>query len=83
MEFSQIDLSVLDEVPWFQIFIAFTSASAIVAFFYYSLTYKDESAVPFRLPLPEQCDPSWEGEELKEATIKVVILRAQFEDSQP
>ncbi|MCJ1249613.1 Meiotic Sister-Chromatid recombination aldehyde dehydrogenase [Trapelia coarctata] len=63
-------VSRLDDVPWFQVLIVFASSAVIFAFFYIA-SLEDEAPVNFRIPVPEQCSPDWEGELLDEPSIKV------------
>lgn len=63
-------ISLFDDVPWFQVLIAITSSAVIFVFFYVA-SRADEAPVAFRIPVPEQCTPGWEGELLDKPSIKV------------
>lgn len=63
-------VSLLDDVPWFQVLIAVASSAAIFGFLY-AASLEDEAPVDFRIPVPEQCAPGWEGELLDKPSVKV------------
>jgi len=74
MDFLDSIISLLDDVPWVQVFIAAVSSAVIFGFFYVA-SLEDEAPVAFRIPVPEQCTPGWEGEVLDEPSIKVSYCR--------
>jgi len=75
MDYLDSIISLLDDVPWFQVLIVVASSTVILGFFY-AATREDETPVSFRIPVPEQCSPGWEGEMLDEPSIKVDIIEA-------
>jgi len=60
------------EVPWLESFIFIISIGFV--FIVFNNTVLNDSAqqpVPFIVPVPEHCNPCWEGEILEKPSIKV------------
>jgi len=68
----EIIIYIPTEVPWVELSIFIISISFVFIVFNHTvLNDSAERAVPFNLPIPEQCNPYWEGEVLKDPSIKV------------
>lgn len=60
------------QLPWLEVSIFVSSVVFVFAVFKYIVLDDDEGRpVSFKVPIPEQCSPEWEGEVLEEPTIKV------------
>ena len=66
------------EIPWLEISI-FVFSIAFVSTIFKSVVLKDDDdqAVNFKVPIPKQCSPEWEGDVLEQPSIKVACLRAR------
>lgn len=64
------------QLPWLEISILVLSVVFVFAAFKIIVLDDDkERVVEFKVPVPKQCSPEWEGEVLEEPTIKVHSLR--------
>lgn len=60
------------DLPWLEIFIFFGSLIFVLTLFNQLVLSPDtEQPIPFKIPIPEQCSPTWKGEVLQEPSIKV------------
>lgn len=61
-----------NEVPWLESFIFIISIGFVFIVFNHTvLNDSAEQPASFTVPVPEQCNPCWEGEVLEKPSIKV------------
>ena len=69
-------------LPWPEIIIALAAGAIIYIFYRYTVVGDGEDAVPdLNVPVPEQCEPGWQGELLDEPSIKVVTASVKGSES--
>ena len=62
-------------IPWPELSITLAAGTIIYVFFSYTvISDGEESALDYKIPVPEQCKPGWQGKLLDEPSIKVAIV---------